>query len=329
MALTTLDELRDNIAATVRETQITSLITNFLNLTLQEIWDYHPWTFKRRKTTMTLTANQEDYALDEEVDGLALIRERTTPNRLIYLPDQPFYELEPAPEDGGTGTPRYYRLWEETGFKAQLAADGTVYVASSSASDGSSFVVRIVGRNSSGEVVAETLTLNGTTAVTSTTTWDDGGLLQVSKSAATTGTITVSATTGDTVLSELAPEDLAPRYKKISFYPIPSATTTLYLEYWERLRLLVHDADVPMLDKKWLWVLREGALAKTWEYKQNEAATAQHYTIFANGLKTMVRADLRNLDYVPVLHPRRWHHPIVRRYSDSVGDAFPSYGVGH
>lgn len=328
MSLTTFDELYTNISQTVRETQVPTILKSFLNLTLQEIWNYHPWTFKRRKTTFSTVANQEDYALDEEVDGIALLRQRTSPTRLIYLPDSVFYTLQPAPEDAGSGVSRYYRLWEETGFKTQLTADGTLYVKSDSALDTSSFTVRVVGRNSSQDVVSETLTLNGITAVTSSTTWDDGGLLQISKSAATTGTITAYATTGNTILSELAPEDLAPRYKKISLYPIPSSVVTMYLEYWERLRLLVNNADVPMLDKKWVWVLREGALAKTWEYKQNEELSEAHLQQFLRGLKLMIQQDERNMDYVPVIRPRQWRSSLVRRYADSVGDNYPSYAVG-
>lgn len=103
----------------------------------------------------------------------------------------------------------------------------------------------------------------------------------------------------------------------------------MYLEYYERLRLLVHDADVPQMDKKWTWVLREGALAKTWEYKQNEAAAAQHFGIFRDALRTMRSQDERNMDYVPVLRPRRIAVSTIRRLSDSVNDNYPSYSVGY
>lgn len=329
MALTTFDELADYVASTIRETQINSLIRSFLNLTQQEIWGFHPWTFKRRKTTFATVASQETYVLDEEIDQIRVLRQRTSPTKLLQVPDPLFYALQPDPEGGASGHPRLYRLWEETGFKAQLTAAGTVGVVSSSTSDGSAFTVRIIGRNSSDEVVAETLTLNGTTTVTSATSWAVDGLLQVSKSAQTTGTLTVSATTGGATVAELAPEDLAPRYKRISLYPIPSAVITMYLEYDERLRLMVHDADAPQLDKKWVAVLLDGTFAKAWEYKQNERLAAQHQALFDRGLRLMVREDSRNMDYVPALQPRQaWPRGVVKRYGDSVNNALPSYGVG-
>ena len=249
--------------------------------------------------------------------------------RLFYVPDNQFYNVVPDPENRGSGTPRYYRLWEETGFSTNLAADDTVYVSSSSTADTSAFTVRIVGRNSSGEIIAETLTLNGTTSVTSSTTWDAAGLMAISKSASTTGTITCYRTTGATVLSEMEPDNLAPRFKRISLFPIPSSAVTMYLEYYERYRYLIHDTDIPQLDSQWTWVLREGALSKAWEYKQNEQLSLAHRAIFQQGLVQMRQQDERNVDYVPVLQPRQVISSVIRRYSDSVNNNFPSYAVGY
>ena len=328
MALKTFDELADHVASITRDTQISELIRRCINITLSEIWGYHPWTFKRRKTTFTTTASTEDYNLDEEVDEIALLRQLTSPQKLLYVPDRLFYEINPNPESDATGTPRFYRLWEETGFFTNLAVDDTIYVSSSSASDSSTFNVRIVGRNSSGEVVAETLTLNGTSSVTSATTWDAAGLMQISKSSLTTGTITCYRTTGATVLSEISPEETAPRFKRISLFPIPSAAITMYLEYYERLRLLTHDTDVPQIDHKWNWVLLEGTLSKVWGYKQNEAAAAQSLALYRDGLRQMKQQDMANADYIPTLQRRQPPHVGPYRVSDSVGDNFPQYAVG-
>ena len=73
-SLTTLKELRDNIASTVRDTQISDLIDSFINLTGIEIHNFYRWTWLRRKQTFSTVASQEDYSLDSEVDGIALLR---------------------------------------------------------------------------------------------------------------------------------------------------------------------------------------------------------------------------------------------------------------
>ena len=326
--LTTLSQLRTNIASTVRETQINDLIDSYLNLTALEVFNFHSWTWKRRKTTFSTVASQEDYNLDSEVGDIALLRQITAPRKLVYVTDELFYKLVPNPESQATGTPEYYRRWEETGFSTNLAAADTVYVVSSSSSDGSTFSVRIRGRNSSGEVVEETITLNGTTNVTSSTTWAASGLLQISKSGATTGTVSCYRTTGATLLSSLDPNNLAPRYLRISLYPVPNAVITMYLEYFERFRYLTHATDIFQMPHHWNWVVREGALAKTWEYKQNEAATAQHYGIYQQGLRQMREEDERNIDYIPVLQSRAIVQSVVRRRSESVSNNFPVYSVG-
>ena len=330
MPLVTLKENRDNIASTIRDTQISDLLDSYINLTGLEIHNYHSWTWLRRKQTFSTVVDQEDYNLDSEIDRIAVLRQITTPIRLIYVPDSLFYKYIPNPENIGSGVSRIYRLWEETGFSTNLAAADTIYVSSSSTSDSSSFTVRVTGRNSSGEIVTETLTLNGTTSVPSTTTFAASGLMQIAKSGRTTGTVTCYRTTGATVLSELEPDNLTPRFKRVSLYPIPSAVVTMYLEYYEHYRYLVHNTDVPQFDVEWSWVLREGALAKAWEYKQNEQASAQHQAIFDRGLAMMRRQDSANEDYVPVLEPRITRpSSTVRRYADSVNDAYPVYGLSY
>ena len=329
MALVTLSELRTNIGSTVRETQINSLIDSYINLTGLEIHNAHPWTSLRRKQTFATVVDQENYNLDEEIDRIAIVRQISTPTRLQYFPDDLFYRYIPDPENSGSGVPRVYRLWEETGFSTNLAAADTVYISSSSTSDGSSFNVVIEGRNSSGERVSEVLTMNGTTSVTSTTTWAAAGLMRVSKSAQTTGTVTVYRTTGATVLSELAPEELSPRFKRLSLYPVPSAVVTFYVEYFEKYRFLVNNTDVPQMNVQNNWLLREGALAKTWEYKHNETASAMHQAVFDRGLKALIKQDMANQDYVPVIQARFNVRSVVTRVSDSINSAFPQYAIGY
>ena len=328
MAIRTHAELRSSIGKLIRDTTTdgATFITDCLNLTLLEIHNYYTWSWLKRKTTFATVASQEDYRLDEEVDRVAFLRQRSSPIKLTYVPDRLFYTLIPNPEDATTGSPFYYRLWEDTGFTASLAADDTIEVLSSSTSDGSSFKVRVVGRNTDGIVIAETLTLNGTTAVTSTNTFDSGSLLRVSKSANTTGVISVRRTTGSTVLIRIAPTEVNPRSKILSLYPIPSSAITMYLEYFERPFLLSDDHDVPQLDPKWMPVLREGTLAKLWPYKDAETKALAAQNFYEAALKRMRKEDEQLSDYVPVLQPWRPMNPSsIIRLGDSVSGNLPSY----
>ena len=307
----TLSEIRSNVAATTRESQINSLIDSFINMTLQEIndpaWAFesvspfrgynHLWTFKSANIHSPV-ASTEFYQLPRDLDKIRLIRQTTSPTKLLYVPDEIFYRYIPNPT--ATGNPLYYRLWEERGVSTRLATDDTIQIVSSSTSDNSSFTVSVVGYDTNGIVQSESFTLNGTTAVNGTKTFD-AGRLQKFQNPATTGNITVKKKLRHNLVV-LGPEERSPRFKVIGLYPIPSAAITISLEYYTRIRQLVNSQDVPDLDEKWIWVVRLGALAKVYQY-QNKAADyiITQQNLYAAGVRSMVKADMLMPDYIPVL----------------------------
>lgn len=227
-------EIRQRVATDTRETQINTTIEEYINQTLQEIndpaWAFeqiaamrgynHLWSFNRRK--LTLTVSGETAQLPRDVDKISLIRQTDTPVKIKFIPDDLFYDYIPNPT--ATGRPKWYRIWEEEGVSVRLSTDDVITVKSSSASD-TTQTVRIVGYDTSGLLRTESLTLNGLTDVTGTITYDAGKVLRVSKSADTTGIITVEEDASGTDLVKLAPTERAARFKIISFYPIPPSTT--------------------------------------------------------------------------------------------------------
>ena len=321
----TLAEIRANIADTTRESQINSLIDSFINMTLMEMndpaWAFesvaafrgynHLWTFNKRKHTFSTVASTEFYQLPRDVDKISLIRQTTSPMKLLYVPDEVFYKFIPNPT--ATGNPLYYRLWEEEGVSTRLATDDTIQVVSSSASDNSNFTVSVVGYDTNGIVQSESFTLNGITAVNGTKTFDAGRPLKISKSAATTGNITIKEKTSGTTLVILGPEERSPRFKVIGMYPIPSSAITISLEYYTRIRRVINSQDVPDIDEKWIWIVRLGALAKVYQYQNKPAdyiVTQQN--LYAAGVRSMVKADMQMPDYIPVLRNQKyWKQGII------------------
>ena len=321
----TLAEIRANIADTTRESQINSLIDSFINMTLMEMndpaWAFesvaafrgynHLWTFNKRKHTFPTVASTEFYQLPRDVDKISLIRQTTSPMKLLYVPDEVFYKFIPNPT--ATGNPLYYRLWEEEGVSTRLATDDTIQVVSSSASDNSNFTVSVVGYDTNGIVQSESFTLNGITAVNGTKTFDAGRPLKISKSAATTGNITIKEKTSGTTLVILGPEERSPRFKVIGMYPIPSSAITISLEYYTRIRRVINSQDVPDIDEKWIWIVRLGALAKVYQYQNKPAdyiVTQQN--LYAAGVRSMVKADMQMPDYIPVLRNQKyWKQGII------------------
>lgn len=313
MAIRTKKELRDDIKNVTRETQIDAYINEYINITLDEMvdpaWAFeqvsamrgynHKFSFLRRKHYFTTVASQETYNLPRDLDKISLVRQITTPARIISVPDDVFYTALPYPT--ATGTPLFYRLWEEEGVSTTLAVADTIDVVSSSASDSTAIKVSIVGYDSNGILQSEELTLNGVTAVTGTITFVANRPLRISKSGATTGSLTFTEHSGGTTLVVLGPEERTARFKAMGLYPIPSAAINIYLEYYTRLRPLVNDSDVPDIDEKWIWVLRQGAIAKVYQYQGKESMYNSAQGLYATGVRSMVKADMGNMDYIPVL----------------------------
>jgi hypothetical protein len=307
----TRKEIRDRVATDTRETQINTTIEEYINQTLLEInspsWAFeqtgmkgydHKWSFNRRKYTLTTTSSTENYQLPRDCDNIGIIRQTSTPIKLNYIPDDLFYEWLPNPT--ATGNPKWYRIWEEEGVAVRLSADDTIEVLSSSASD-TTQTVRIVGKDSNGLPRTESLTLTGTTFVSGSVTWNAGDVLRISKSADTVGIITVRKATGDTTLVQLTPTERSARFKIVSFYPIPSSAVSLYIEYFTSIRRLEGDNDVPDLPEKWMWVVRLGAMAKVYQYQNKETLFNTTQGLFGAGVRSMVREDLQNVDYIPTL----------------------------
>ena len=329
-------ELRTHINSRARETGINDIMNDLINQTLGEIqmpgWAFSPrrehhylWNFNRRKTTLTTVASQEDYELSRDLDTVGLIRQTTSPMKLIQVPDELFYRLIPNPT--AEGNPRFYRLWEEVGTQVDLTVADTIDVVSNNAADSTSFTVSIVGYRD-GIKTSEVLTLNGTTAVAGSITFDAGRPLRITKSGTTTGVITVTEHSGGTTILTLGKEERGARFKIISFYPIPSAEITINIEYFTRIRFLFNDSDEPDFNEKWHWVVEEGALAKVYEYKEDDNRQQITFNRYKAGVRGMIEADKAQYDLIDHLKSQAENRGRVGVVKLSDSRSLPNYGGG-
>jgi len=321
-------ELRDAVLDTTRQsnTQIGSLVNDFINISLREIndpgWAYpkkdftHNWNFLRQKTSFDTVSGTGDYLLAREIDRIALVRQTTSPIKLTQIPDERFFELVPDPTD--TGNPRLYRLWENEGVATRLAVADTIDIVSSSTSDaGDSNLAITVEGYVGGIWTKETYALNGTTAVSGTNTFD-AREIYVSKQKDTTGTITVTENSGSTTLVTLGPDERVARFKVMTLYPEPSSAISIYLEYYTRIPELENESDVPIFDEKWHYLLRMGAIAKVYQYLNKETEWIAMQGLYSSGVRAMVEADKTQPDLITRMAPRRNIFPVVHiRRSES------------
>jgi len=332
MSVSSRKEIRDSVLNTARQTntQIGSLVNDFINLTLNEIndpgWAYprknftHNWSWLRRKTTFSTVASTEDYVLPRDVDKIQVVRQTASPIKLRAIDDDTFYLGRPDPSTT-EGNPRWYRLWENEGVSTQLSTADTVDVVSSSASDAGSaeLSVTVWGTDANGSVVSENYQLNGTTKVSGTITFAAGPLF-VSKQKDTTGDITVTEASGSTTLVVVGREERVPQFQVMSLFPIPSSVITIYLEYYTRIRELKNDSDVPQFANKWHWVVRLGTLAKVFQYLNKETDLAMTQNMYAAGVRSMVSADRTTPDLIKHLSSLHSIYPLIhlRRSEDVI-----------
>ena len=231
------------------------------------------------------------------MDRIAIIRQTSSPARLIQIPDETFFRELPNPT--ASGNPLYYRIWEIDGLSTRLATADTISIVSSSSSDGTTFTVAIIGYIG-GKLDSEVLTLNGLTTVTSTKTWDAREVF-VSKSALTTGNITVKAVSAGTTLLTIGPQETSPRFKIVTLYPKPGSAITMRLEYYKPIRELVNDSEAPEFSEKWHHVVRLGTIAKIYQYLGKSTDFLSTQDMYAQAVRAFVQSDKANPDLIPEL----------------------------
>jgi hypothetical protein len=323
MPIATKKQIRESVLETTQQhqSQIGNLVDDLINITIQEIgnpgWSnrkekHHYWSWLKRKTTFTATS--EDTVLERDVDKIAVMRQVDSPAKIEYVPDDIFYRELPNPTE--TGNPRMYRLWEIGGTSTKLASANTIKVVSSSSSDDAEYEV-VVSGYVGGRLETETLTMNGTSEVAGSKTFDAREIF-VSKSALFNGNLTVKDG-DDNSLVVIGPEEISPRFKVVSLWPIPSSTT-VYIEYYKKIKELNNDSEMPEFDPKWHHVVRIGTLTKVYEYlgkTDDKISTAAWYQKL---VRAMVKEDISNPDFVEYMKSREIYKvPKVRlRLSEDV-----------
>lgn len=325
MAISSRLEIRTHIKNHTDQTGTTidTLINDWINVTLNEInepgWAFsrnevnHLWSWLRRKTTFTTTASTADYVLPRDVDKVAIVTQRDTPIKLTQVTDEQFLENVPDPTDLSSANPRLYTLWESSGVSTELAVADTVDVVSSSTSDANDTDMTVTVWGYVGGIIdSESYTLNGTTTVSGSKTFQAREVF-VSKSKATTGTITVTENSGGTTLTTLGPEERNPIFKVMTLIPTPSSTITMYVQFYTRIRELTNDGDTPQFDPKWHYVVRLGTLAKLYNHLGKNEDYLATQALYASGVRAMVESDKTNPDLMK--HLKR-QNPFLRKTHD-------------
>jgi len=242
------DETRDRVK---RQSLAASRITQWANIAQDRIFRAMDLDSAEVTRTFTTVSGNRAYYIECAHNKIKSLVNETHQNYLSETTEQEIDRLDPA--HSYTGTPATYAVTGVYEVTSQPSSAGTVSIVSSSASD-TSQTARVRGKLS-GVDVSENLTLNGTTTVTSTQTFDEVHSVRLSTVAA--GIITATENAGSTTLVQIPVNKLFMQYQQITLYPEPSAADTMRITTIRGPRQMVEDDDIPDLPEAWHDVVLE------------------------------------------------------------------------
>ena len=177
---------------------------------------------------------------------------------LVVMTQTDYLNGNPGIPDVGTAE-RYFRVGRFGVQKQPASAGGAITVVSTSTSDITNYFLTVVGYLN-GNLVREKLTMNGTTDVDSTQTFDS--IERVVKSQGDGLSWSGNTTVSDSDGNELALIPVwvdSPTYQWVQFDPIPEADITYKLSSMSYRPDLVNNEDWPEIDEDFHDLLTYGA----------------------------------------------------------------------
>ena len=253
--------LQNTATSTTNANDILPKIKDFCNERYHRILRSHPWEECLGDTTMTIVASTRAYALDRDIDKIWSVFDQTNGQSIKIIGSQDYvrYHAIDFDQTGNVvvGDPsRFYPVGKYTVKAAIASVAEKIKVVSSSASDVTPLCVRVKGLVS-GVEASENLTLTGTSAVTSSNTYDASQKISAvigttdGTEPAPAGEITVSGNTSTTVFSKINRAEQSTLYQWIEVSPLPKASgtqPTWRLFYTRRIQPLYNDNDIPLID---------------------------------------------------------------------------------
>ncbi len=208
---------------------------------------------EEREGTLTLSSSKSTYGMPIYFKEVSAFLDTDNDREIELLTkeeyDRRFVGLTESDD------PEYACAYGHFGVQSAPNSAGTLTVESSDATDtGSNYQVVITGLSSS-IPVRETITVTGTTAVTTSNSYDASNMgvqrvvLTNSNNAEFTGNIIVKDSDGNTLATIPPFYEKSPTFSWYLFYPTPGSTSTLTVRGLARKQPLTHTTDWPEIDE--------------------------------------------------------------------------------
>lgn len=261
-------------------TSIQTVIKNYINRRYFQILRAINWENINPSYTFNTVVGTQSYVLPDDFGKPFIVRDATNKNELAELDYQVLISNNIS-TISSSGIPTQYSIIEDR-IQDQPTSASILTLVSTSASDTIQSVL-IRGISSSVEVY-ESVSINGTSSVTTTNSYTR--IISISKSAVSVGKITATSNAGAVTVVAIPPVVTTPFFKKITFNYIPSSVITIALPYYIRPSVLVDDNDYPIIDVS--DGIELGAIADTWRYKRQFAKASVFEGQFAQFLNDYI-----------------------------------------
>ena len=247
----------------LRETPITSLSTDTtteayraaeaVKRAVARVWNAKTWAFRGRITSVTTTASSELVSLPHYVGEPYLMLSANSPYYITPVRQDTFFKNIPNPVS--EGNPQIVRLFEYDSVDLQPTSASTLSLASSSSADTTQQVL-VKGLVSS-EIDYELVSLSGTSTVTTTKSFSK--IFAVTKSAETSGRVTITSNGAAVTNVVLAAKQKISRHKLMRLYPIPNSAIVITIHHYSLPPELTTEYEDTEIPPRWDYVVDQFA----------------------------------------------------------------------
>lgn len=268
-----------NIQDTSTGTQ--SVIKNYVNDIYFDVLKRINWQDIDDNYTFNTVAGQQDYVLPNNFGKEVYVFNSSTNTEIASITMQELVRDYASSLSLSGDVTRYTILNKQV--RQQPTSSSVLAIVSSDASD-STQVVRVKGTNSLGVELDETVTLTGTTPVNTANAYTE--VRSITKSAITTGYVTVTSNSGVVTVAVLSAAHLAYNVTVVRLSYIPSSVQTIAMPYLIRPLPMVSDYDQPVIDCA--DVIELGATMKAWRYKRQFSKATDYERQYEKAIDTLI-----------------------------------------
>lgn len=299
----------DHCGYSNQDTPTVRRIRHNLNTGHREILSQKGFSRLRRVLVTFSSVADTPYAvLPQSVSLITAIADRTNQQPLrIFHSIQDVREYDPGLAFS-SGVPTAALIDNlAAALKAAPSNASELFFKSDDASDNAGKKMFIQGIITGGELRTASVAMNGTTAVSfssSITNWIDATKIYVALTAGTAtaaaGNITIHEDSGaGTELGRILPGKGITRYSRVQLFPVPSAVVTYHADAELDLYDMAEGSDEPYLPEDFHWLLESYAIRREWLRKERVSLAEDERKRYDRGVADL-RSRIRKLGGMPL-----------------------------